>query len=386
MHDNSGPWEDELDPAWTTFRIDLIERLASLAPGEVLALGTGRDVTLPYVRFGVLESLGVVGEVLGNDGDACRRLSSSEIALLSWIGWWRLPDESEPAVTHWRRIERSTYDEVALMTERTLREAFGVLHPSFLGALSAEDTGVGPSPEPVREEAPIFADGHDDLTRLVASSLKPLLGDDQVDDDDDDGAVRFVSGETVVHVQVVVDAPAVDVFSVLVEDVADPERALAEVNILNRNPCGATYTYRGDRILARRQISARPFVAQQLREAVAHAVASYDELAGDLVGRVGGRRSLAAAEEHEHPVENAKALPPAVPARICLRTLMHLEADQPGSVDARLAAHIFGHNQEALLGQITWLRRDGRVALVPLLRQALRVVVESDARAARSTG
>lgn len=383
MHDNSGPWADELDPAWTTFRVDLAERLAALAPGDALALGTGSGDTLPYVRFGVVELQGVVGEVLGNDGDACRRLSSTEIALLSYIGWCRLADESEPAVTHWRGVDGSAYDELALMTERTLREAFGVLHPSFIGALSAPGPRPRTSPEPPREEPVSFPESHDELTRLVASSLEPLLRDGLVDDD---GEIRFVSGETEVHVRVVDDAPAVDVFSVLVEDVEDPARALAEVNILNRDPRGATYTYRGERILARRRVPGRPFVPQQLFEAVAHGLAAYDELAGDLVGRVGGRKSLAEPAEPEHPAEGAVALSPAVAPRICLRTLMHLEADQPGSVDARLAAHIFGHNQEAIVGQITWLRHDGRVALVPLLRQALRVVVESDARAARSTG
>ena len=398
MQQNLGPWGSEMDAAWLAFRADLVGRLGALRPTEVLALGNGQADALPCVRFGLLEDDNVVGEVLGNDGEACRRLNSCEIALLSSIGWNRIPDESEPAVTHWSLAEPAAYDALVLMAERTLREAFGVVHPAFLEAGSTLGVEVGDAPE----EPVAFPASGDELDRLVESTLRPVLGERW--ERGEGGDLVATTGETEVHVGVAAGAQAVDVCAVLVKDVVDPARALAEVNILNRDPDGATYTFRNDRILARRRISARPFVPQQLREAVATAIETYDELAGDLVGRVGGRRCLAEPEEAHDPAEVVPVQGPVHgstqgssrgsdqsegsagdgPARVYLRTLMHLEVDQPGSVDARLAAHIFHHDSTAIVGQITWLRRDGRVALVPLLRQALRLVVESEARQSSS--
>ncbi len=97
--------------------------------------------------------------------------------------------------------------------------------------------------------------------------------------------------------------------------------------------------------------------------------AEVDSVAADLVMRCGGRRWL--AEPTAAPTERRLSV------RSRMRTLVQLEADQPGSVSPELAAHVLGHDQRTILEQITRLKREERTTLVPLLRAALRVVVEA---------
>ncbi len=264
-----------------------------------------------------------------------------------------------------RRFETDDREWLAVTTVRVLREVLGVVHPSFVSLW-------GPEPRPERslaDEAIVFPSGPDELVEVVDATLADVLR--QVPDKDDDGDVPIVVDECVVYVRVRTDQPVVELFSHLVVDVADQRAALFELNILNRDSPGPTYALQGDRVIMRYRLRGDPFQPEALRRSVRTMCAQVDLTAHDLIERIGGHTFLG-----EAPVE------PEVSDRKghdSIRTLRHLEDEEPGSVSPALAAHIFHLDQTAILDQITRQRRSGRKDLVALLRKALRVVVERDA-------
>jgi hypothetical protein len=151
-------------------------------------------------------------------------------------------------------------------------------------------------------------------------------------------------------------------------EVGNERAALFEVNILNRDSLGPTFALRGDRVLMRHRLGGNPFQPDDLRRAVRAMCSQVNLTAHDLIERVGGHTVL--GEPPSRPEVRRGT------GRESIRTLRHLEDEEPGSVSPVLAAHIFHLDQKAILDQITRQRREGRRDLVSLLRQALRVVVE----------
>jgi hypothetical protein len=106
-------------------------------------------------------------------------------------------------------------------------------------------------------------------------------------------------------------------------------------------------------------------------------------VADDLVMRLGGRRwtddDVAEAEDAE---PRAAGMHPA------LLTLLHLEAEEPGSVDPETAAAICDDDRELVLRLLEQASADEDEATVRLLRRALRVCVrrEVERRGAPASG
>jgi hypothetical protein len=166
------------------------------------------------------------------------------------------------------------------------------------------------------------------------------------------------------------DIAVVEMFSEAVVEVSNTQAALFELNILNRDSPGPTFALQDDRVVVRQRIAGNPILPAELRRVVNAMCARIDQIAGDLVARIGGHTFL--GEPASKPDGRRS------PGREAIRTLRHLEDDEPGSVSPVLAAHIFHLDQKAILDQIARQRREGRDDLVALLRRALRVVVVRD--------
>lgn len=356
MNDVEGTWDEGLQDAWRGFRHDLVARIAALGWETFLFVvptaGYECDEMLfpdlAVSRFGDLLRCDFMRpDVEVNDSDS-----------LNDIGFDL--DEDDDL----RRFETDDAEWLAVTIVRVLREVTGVVHPSFV-TLWGPEPGADPKCDPL---ALVFPEDRDDLVETVDAILTEVIG--QAPSKDEDGDVPIVCGESVVFVRVRHDLAVVEVFSEVVVDVANTQAALFELNILNRDSPGPTFALRGDRVVVRSRISGNPILPAELRRVVDAMCATVDQTARDLVARIGGHTFLG-----EPP---AKTDERKSPGREAIRTLRHLEEDEPGSVSPVLAAHIFHLDQEAILDQIARQRRAGRNDLVGLLRRALRVVVERE--------
>lgn len=358
MSDVEGTWDEGLAEAWREFRGELVRRITML----------GWDSYLFVVVTAGYECDEMSGPELAVSryGDLVRAaFMRSDDELLNCDGLYDMGfvyDGDGPLP----ELETDDPEWLAVGVVRALREVSGVVHPSFLSLW-------GPEPRPehsLADEAIVYPDGRDELVEVVDATLGDVLK--HLPAKDDDGDVPIVVGESVVYVRVQTDLPVVELFSDLVVDVDNQQAALFELNILNRDSSGPTFALRGDRVMVRHRLGGSPFQPDELRRAVRAMCAQVNLTAHDLIERVGGHTFL--SEPPARPEVRRS------PVREAIKTLRHLEDEEPGSVSPTLAAHIFHLDQKAILDQIARQRRDGRHDLVALLRKALRVVVERDAR------
>lgn len=379
MDSDEACWDDELGAAWEAWRTALLRRLVQLRDGEVLSLTVlvaDRQEAAPYLRF--TGGRGIVrGEVASNFSLAPERwLCAAQELALHGIGW-----EPPAYLTHGDPDdERTDWTAVAAMHEvpwlaelatRAAREVLGVLHPSFLVA-AEELAAPGDPDDPDDDEwaGVCWPRGPRHLATLAAGVVADLLGEEPARDTD--GDLMVPAEHSLLFVQTAPYVPAVELYVELVGDVVDRQRALHEVNLLNRDSVGMHYYLLDDRVVGRQRVPAAPFAAEALANAVRHARGTVDQVAEDLVSRVGGHTWFPA----EVPPLRQE---PSVSAATAMGALEELEADAPGSVDPELAAHLFGMDQRTLLDQIGRQEQLDRPEMVALLRAALRVAVEARA-------
>jgi hypothetical protein len=366
-------WDDEVGAAWQTWRTALLRRLVQLRDGEVIALAVlvgERQEAAPYLRF--TGGRGIVrAEVASNFSLVPERwLSAAQELVLHGIGW-----EPPGYLTHGEPDdERTDWTAVAAMHElpwlvelatRAAREVLGVLHPSFLvpaGEPASPDDG-----EDDEWAGVCWPRGPQHLAALAAGVVADLLGEEP--ERDLDGDLMVPAEHSLVFVRTVPYVPAVELYVELVGHVLDRERAVHEVNLLNRDTTDMHYHLLDDRVIGRQRLPAAPFAADVLANAVRYALGTVDAIAEDLVSRVGGHTWFP-AEVAPMPQQ------PSVSAATAMGTLEELEADAPGSVDPELAAHLFGLEQRVLLDEIGRQERLDRPDMVTLLRAALRFAVE----------
>ncbi len=280
-------------------------------------------------------------------------------------------------------FERRRADEVAVLVVRSLREGYGVPHPSFVEAGGLE---VDPSARPARHEAAQVAgrddrdlegnpDDRDHLVAMVDAALGRIIPDLE---HDADGDIPIVSGSSVLFVEVLRTRPSVRLFAEIVvdPDAPDaPERLDHEVALLNRLHPLWKFSHHEGRVHMAHEMPARPFVAATLRMLVRRFLAEVDQIAAGLVVRVGGRLYLEPAPaEDERDVVMAGLL-----------ELLHLER-----VRATTVAGLFDHDRLEIIRQLVRIRR-GEVSceghdedvVLEALRKALRVVADGEP-AARS--
>ena len=201
-------------------------------------------------------------------------------------------------------VERREVDRVAVLSVATLREVFAVPHPSFLSA-----GGLETDPEHVVADSPptawdlddeplaVLVQGRDDLQAQVDAALAPMLGGHLRHDED--GDIPILAGRSMLFVHVSDERPDVELFAVLVREVTDTARLAVELDILNRSQAFARFYQRDGTVHLAHEICAVPFVPRQLRAVVADLLGRIDDLAVDLVSRVGGLRG---ARRHQRPI------------------------------------------------------------------------------------
>ena len=168
-------------------------------------------------------------------------------------------------------------------------------------------------------------DDADHLRALVDAALVPLFGGLPEHDSDDD--VPVANGSGLVWVRVLESAPVVQLFSALVYDVTDLERAAFEVAVLNRDVQFLKFMLLEDTVMAYLYVPALPFAPLHLRAMLDLMCRTLNRIDQDLATRVGGPLAFGSEtpEESEHEPDLDEAAHPA------LQTLIEIDAEAPGS-------------------------------------------------------
>jgi hypothetical protein len=241
------------------------------------------------------------------------------------------------------------------MAVGALRDVFAVTHPAFLDidGMAPEEAQPYLPTRSVTDEAAwaedveraVMPSGPDHLRELVDEALTPLFG--EAPQHDEDGDIPVPWGSSLVFVHVNEDAPVVELASTVVVDVVDRDRAAFEVGVLNRDQQYLTFILIGDRVGARLNLPACPFVPEHLRFMLTGMSFRLDEIGEDLVARVGGRLALD-PDRSKATTSEAGHTPPRdgdETDETALLTLLQLDADGTASVDAELAAGVCGFDQ-----------------------------------------
>ncbi|MEO5711687.1 MAG: hypothetical protein ABIQ59_17905 [Nocardioidaceae bacterium] len=402
--------------AWGSFQSRLADHVAAMEDDDVLfveaeASGEEDEGCAPYVQFCAWGEDLVRCELSSNtylaDEHVLDAAAAAALEALGWSGPTRGEDDApdEGSTNFFLDLERNHADRLAVMTVRAFRDVFGVAHPAFLSSDKLAVTEVQERPgadEGEVDDVPlaIHPEDREHLQSLVDQALVPVFGHLPEHDEDDD--VPVANGSGLVWVRVLEDAPVVHLFSALVCDVTDLDRAAFEVAVLNRDVQFLKFVLVEDTVMAHLYLPALPFAPLHLRAMLDLMSLTVDRVDDDLATRVGGRRAFDTSPTDE---ETAATEEPTHPA---MRTLLELDAGAPGSVDPELAASICGQDRELLLDLIrengeqerSW--RDARDEAVldgdrddvagvcereteqaermtDLLRRALRIVVEREA-------
>ena len=347
--------DDSVDKAWRGFRRALADRIVGLEVGESFYVevetpnGEEEPGCAPYVQVIRFDEDGLRGEVSGNRYlRASSRLDKATRCRLVDLGWAR-PDKQRDQYNFALEVAASGVDQLAVMAVTALREVFAVTHPAFLACDVVVEPDVDlptvASMASTGEAVAVRPVGRDHLVQLVDAALTDFLGQCPVRDED--GDVPIVSGSAVVFVRVPEHHPMVEIFAPLVLEATDLDSARFEVAVLNRDRPFAKFLLLDDQIMMTFQLPAWPFLADQLRAMLAMMCTLADEVDADLAARVGGRCFFEPSAGQD-PVNTDEVVHPA------MLTLLQLDAESPGALDAATAAHICDYDRDLLLDQIRW--------------------------------
>jgi hypothetical protein len=261
-------FDDEVEAAWSAFE----ERLGA----AVERVGIGTFAVTVDEQDGACPTRGVVVE--GDDGVVVATLEGAppgKDGVLAALGWVAGERWSATSVLDER-------DVLVGMIGATLRQAYDVPDPSFLSGDLLEDVH-----DPDEEPPPVigFPSNAEELTEMVAETLRPEYGDDQ----DSDGDFPVIRSAAPIWVRVVPDQPAVHVFSIVAASVRDLRQARIEVEILNRRQRYLKFHAGNGVITASYDLPAAPFVGPQLLCVLERIVEDLDDIAADTARRVRGR-------------------------------------------------------------------------------------------------
>ncbi len=380
------------DEAWRELRARLADHLFAMETEDelVVALDDEQEA-VRYVRATVEES----------------ELWLDSVGPLRPDGPWERDEDDAGDVSWTLDLAQRECDRAADLLVAALRVTHGCRHPAFLtsdrldlGGLRWERAATAlPSrgPTVLADDAPlaVLVEDREHLQQLVDATISEMLGKHPVAHDED-GDVPVPAGESVVWVQVLADRPVVGLMAILVDDIADTEAAEREVPGLQARLPYLQVRVVGDRILVRHEICAVPFAPRQLAGTLARLCAEIDDIAGEVAGRVGGRRFLeglldadaddpgdsGGVEEHD----GAELLAP-LPAHLDehLATVVELLLD--GQVEPSQVAAAYDGQRPLLVRSLVGLRTGTVVVpdvdldlLLHTLRSGLRHLVDRLAR------
>jgi hypothetical protein len=330
-----------MDSAWTSFAgrlrtaVDGLGEHDSLIIGLPTALDPGElQGSAPYVQILGMGPGELRGEVSGNTYlDARLRLSDARMLALLGVGWLApepLPDETAPNGNFTVDLPRTASARLVEMTVATVRDVFGVPHPSFL-----ELPGLAATPPT----------GTEDLRSKVERTLAQHFEEPVLRDKDGDIPIR--AGSAMVFVRVAADAPVVELFSPLLLGASGDALALERINRANRTIRFAKLTWTSGRVMANHEIWCEPFVPELLIGAVGVMMALADEMDDRLRAEIGGRRFF----EEETAAAPASSAPDPDGLHPALATIVQLTTDN-GVLSAAQAAKICKYDTELVLSLI----------------------------------
>ena len=341
-------WDDAVDGAWREFRQRLADHVAAMGEDESIVVEVPQrqeSGASPYCQ--VAGGDGVVRvEAVSNVYLAVGcELDDGQEQALEGIGFQRpeAEDWSEGETNFWLDLEQREADRAAVMVVRALREVYGVLHPVYLEADGLEPEGaVRPlPPEPERVEADpdtvVRPTSVEEVRAVVDLAVAGTY--DEAPVWDDDGDLPLPTEDQLVWVSVNKSAPRVLLSCLLVDDVADRQAALAEVNRLNRTEFGLAFSLTDRRISVTRELGLEVAVPSAVRTEILRVLSQVDGWARDL-----GERVRTAPEPTGERPGSRFATAYAVMAE--------LERDQRGSVGPAAMVRIYGNDTGLLLKAI----------------------------------
>jgi hypothetical protein len=392
-------WDAGVEAAWAAFRAELADAIAEVADGQVieaelgcLAEGQPSNGAAPYVQFvGWGEGLVRAEAVSNRYLDPAYVLEVEDYEEMIELGWAPPTyfEDQEPdhgSDNFWVDAEQREADRLAWMAVQALREVFGVIHPSFLAtsgfpepaAPSTEEDG-DPAAQDVRPPTVAYPESKAELQTWVERAVAVLLQQETVHlDADSDIPIR--AGDSVLYVSVDETRPAVDVFAQVLVEPEDGDRLAVELDILNRTHRWAKFHLSGDRVVMRHRLVAKPFVPEQLWVVLEAMLDDVDEIADQLVKRVGGLKFLEVRPE-----------PAPEPEEDCPPMAGLLELMRAGRVPSGSVVELFEHDRRELVRMIVAVRtgrRDCRGLdeddVLDHLRRALDLVARQEARTTRA--
>jgi len=239
--------------------------------------------------------------------------------------------------------------DVATWAVSALRDAYDVIHPTFLTATRRDASG-----EPARPGAGATSATSSRHTASAGGGLVLPTSPEQLDDlvertlsvglssplvRDRDGDIPLSGDHGTAYVRVRRHQPAVEVFAILDHD-TDHALAIADANARNASSTLVTYFVAHGCVIAQVSVWCHPYVSATLLRAVSGVMTALaDSAHRDL--------SIGASDDAE---DDADAKPDDLAPE--LLTIIQLDAADPGSVSPELAARIFGYDRDLLLSGI----------------------------------
>lgn len=356
-------WDDAMEEAWTGFRRRLADRLAGLDDRDggtlivQLSEEDDQDGASPYCQA-LADGEWLRVETVSNEFlDAQHRLGDGQEQALVALGFGEPEDGESP--NFWVDVEQREADRAAWMIVQALREVFGVLHPVYLEADGVESTPGASTPAPVApgppgDEGVREPQGSDELREWLVALVSDLTHTEI--ELDDDGDVPFMTDRAVFYVTVSSRAPRILIHSTLLLDVVDEERALVEVNLLNRAEFGVTFVLNDGQVSVRRELPMGAFVPGDVRTEIQRLITDSDRWITELQDRCGGRPI--SESEVSQPRDRRRRTAPTEPTderfEQAMKVLRELEGEERGSVDVPTIARIFHGDRDLLLKASRW--------------------------------
>lgn len=353
-------WDDAVEEAWRDLRQRLADRLVDLKDDEhviVQLAAESEGGATPYCQAlagqGWLRVEAVSNVYLAEE----LALDAVQDGAIQRLGF-AAPEAAGPpgATNYWIDLEQREADRAAVMMVRALREVYAVVHPAYLVGDGPSEQQVGPGasgdvvpprprsgePDPDEPMSPESADHVREVVELAVSTLY-----DELPTWDEDGDLPLDTQRGVVWVTVGGQMPRVLLHAPLVSDVVDEQRALVEVNLLNRREFGLTFSIQDGHVRVTRELDVRVVVPAQLAMEMERLVTQVDAWATDLVARVGGR--CMNDQTTRQPVGLPASRPTDGRFATAYGVMVELERAQRGSVGPATMARIFENDTGLLL-------------------------------------
>ena len=346
------------EAAWRKFRSRLADHIAGMPHDDALL------VELSHASDREGDALSIEVLVFDDGLGVEARGGASYSPALRDLGW-------QEADGYWfDDYDTHLVDQVAAFVVRTLREVFAVPHPSFLVVPGLVEHS---EPAPTEVSAPEVDDEEGDLEgvptspahlrSMVVAAMREVSAEIAPDAD---GDLPVVAGGSVLFVRVLESRPCIELYAEIVLSPQRLDRLAHELVLLNEAHPLWKFALRDDHVVMTHEIMALPFTALGLRALVTRFVDEVDQIARDLVARVGGHLfAEPPPEEDERDVILTGLL-----------ELLHLDRVRPSTV-----AGLFDDDRLEIIRQIVRIRSGrqscGDVAeerVLTALRQALRLV------------